>query len=56
MGENSVWSLLFPPKIEAVFGIVPFFHLLIVAMITLIVVKYRRRMYVAMVTLPRDLR
>ncbi|XP_023713296.2 long-chain fatty acid transport protein 4-like, partial [Cryptotermes secundus] len=56
MSENSLWSSLFNSTTVTVFEISQFFLLLIVAVITLIVINYRRRIYIAMVTLPRDLR
>lgn len=56
MSENSLWSLRFYSTTVTVFAIAQFFLLLIVAVITLIVINYRRRIYIAVVTLPRDLR
>jgi drug/metabolite transporter superfamily protein YnfA len=56
MGGNSVWSWLFTSTSGTVVGIAPIFLLLVVAVITLIVTRYGRRIYIAIVTLPRDLR
>lgn len=59
MPEHYVWWLLFVSStVGIVIGMVPFSRLLFVALILLavIVTRHRRRIYIAIIMLPRDLR
>jgi hypothetical protein len=59
MTEQLVWWLLFASAITGIVaGIVPFSQLLLVALIllSLIVIRHRRRIYIAIIMLPRDFR
>lgn len=59
MDERSIWWLLFASSITGIIaGIVSFSRLLFVALIllALLITRHRRRIYVAILMLPRDIR